>query len=99
MLRALDFIFRVFDIVLRSPYRIIGPGYCEYWYREGKRKTDIHFEYLSPEGGVDMVVYASSIEHWLPPHQEETISETKRQEITGRFEQYLRKTGTRYRVQ
>jgi hypothetical protein len=90
MLLLLDFFTSIIDVFVRSEYRFIGPGYGEYWYREGKRKASISFEYLSGDEGIDMVVYIRSTKRWLPPDANELIDDEKLKQIAERFEAYLK---------
>ena len=99
MLKFEAFFTRIMDVFLRPDYRFIGPGYCEYWYREGRYRASIHFEYLDPSGEYSMVIYMSSVKHWMPPHEKELISDDKRKQIAVRFETYLKGRGKRFKMQ
>ncbi len=98
MLTILDLFARFVDFFLRPNYRIVGPDYWQYWYREGDHKVAIYFERLAPSGGVDIVVYMTSVKVWMPPHEDEGIDDKKRGQIAERLRSHLERNGTRCRI-
>jgi hypothetical protein len=80
-------------LITSAPYRIIDDGYCRFLYMEGDHMIHVGYERLS--GEYNRVVYEPR-RHWLPPHNNEQISDAKLQLIKERVGQRLTKQGTTY---
>jgi hypothetical protein len=65
-------------------------------YREHDRVMQIHVERAAVE--VDWSIYPESIRSWLPPHQDEPISDEKRRQILERIVSALNFLAVKYRV-
>jgi hemolysin activation/secretion protein len=45
------------------------------------------------KGNPNRLVYSSTIEQWLPPHDDEAITATQRREIADRIGKFLEQDG------
>lgn len=60
-------------------------------YEEGGKIVLIEAEMLAEE--IDLVIYADSIKHWLPPHENELISQDEKKTIKKNVTTALEKKG------
>ena len=72
----------------RYLYRVDRDGYR---YCEGPRCLLLQIELLS--GRPNRLIYASTIDGWLPPHDGEPISADKRKEIAETIRLFLDRSG------
>lgn len=63
-------------------YRLISQHRFYYHYIEGKRvmKVNVH-DYFNSDGQFCADVTLDSLNHWLPPHDQETITPEKKRKI------------------
>ena len=66
---------------------VIRWGRDEYKYLEGGRALMFQAEMLS--GYPQRVIYSRTIKQWLPPHENEIITDEKRKEILQRVCKYF----------
>ena len=78
----------------RYLYRVDRDGYR---YCEGPRCLLVQVELLS--GRPNCLIYASTIDRWLPPHEGEPISADKRKEIAETIRLFLEKSGDHPAIQ
>ncbi len=71
-------------------------GRDEYLYKEGNHSLMIYAELLT--GNPDIDIDISSIRKWLPPHQDEYLSQEDKNRILKKFCAYLDLNGVSYRV-
>jgi len=71
--------------------RLYPVGRDEFRYCEDDRFLDVQIELLS--GKPRRLLYPSTITSWLPPHENEPISESKRREIARTICEFLNATG------
>jgi Immunity protein 74 len=76
---------------------IIRLGRDEYKYVEGDHTLTLQVEMLS--GTPRRVIYSRTIKNWLPPYENERISEQKRKEILERVCKYFDANGISYAVE
>jgi hypothetical protein len=72
-------------------------GRDEYKYIEGDHVLTLQIEMLS--GTPRRVIYQRTIKKWLPPHENEAISDEKRKEILERVCKYFEINTISYIVQ
>lgn len=72
-------------------------GRDEYKYIEGDHALTLQVEMLS--GTPRRVIYSRTIKKWLPPHDNEAISDEKRKEILERICKYFEINRISYTVQ
>jgi hypothetical protein len=72
-------------------------GRDEYRYVEGDHVLTLQIEMLS--GEPRRVIYSRTIKKWLPPHDNEVISDEKRKQIVEKISQYFEMNGVSYVVQ
>jgi hypothetical protein len=78
----------------RYLYRVDRDGYR---YCEGPRCLLVQVELL--RGRPNRLIYASSIDRWLPPHEGEPISPDRRQEIAETIRAFLDRSGDHAAIQ
>ena len=66
-------------------------------YKEGDRAIDISVELMS--GETSRIIYSSSIQQWLPPHDKDLISDEKKREILQKVCENFDANGYSYTVQ
>src|SRR5262245_35143301 len=71
-------------------------GRDEYKYLEGERSLVLQVDMLR---GRNRLLYSSTIERWLPPHEDETISEEDRRRIAAKIASFLTSQGYSVKVQ
>ena|SRR5262245_896417 len=71
-------------------------GRDEYKYIEGDRALTVQIEMLT--GSPKRVIYTSTIRKWMPPNDDEAISEEKRREIVARICKYFETNNISYTV-
>ncbi|MEW5978115.1 MAG: Imm74 family immunity protein [Acidobacteriota bacterium] len=71
--------------------QLIPTGRDEYQYIEGKRRLRLQIELL--KGDPSRVLYSSTIRRWLPPHQDEPLTEADRKRIALKIADFMRKQG------
>jgi hypothetical protein len=71
-------------------------GRDEYKYVEGDHALKLQVEMLS--GDPRRVIYSRTIKNWLPPFENEGITEQKRREILERVCKYFDANGISYTV-
>jgi hypothetical protein len=76
--------------------RLIKLGRDEYKYIEGERSLVLQIDMLK---GPNRLLYSSTIKHWLPPHQDEKISEVDRQRIASKIASFLVSQGYSVKVE
>jgi Immunity protein 74 len=76
--------------------QLIKIGRDEYKYLEGERSLVLQVDMLR---GRNRLLYSSTIERWLPPHQDETISEEVRHRIATKIANFLTSQGYSVKVQ
>ena len=89
-----------------SKQRAQGPSYYSiryidayhYRYQEGQYCIDIPIEIMMGRN-LDLVVYASTLIHWNPPHDHEFITDTERELILRKLEEKLLKEKTRFKIE
>ena len=59
-------------------------------YREGERAMSVDSELLSSASPAGIAVWKNSIARWLPPHENETLSEAKRGTILENIRRAIR---------
>ncbi|PYJ06752.1 MAG: hypothetical protein DMF06_17465 [Verrucomicrobia bacterium] len=72
-------------------------GRDEYRYCEGDHAVILQIEML--RGTPSRLIYSSTIRQWLPPYQQEEISDTKRGEIAETIRIFLESCGESVVVQ
>jgi hypothetical protein len=78
-----------------SELKVLGRD--EYKYIEGERSLILQIDLL--RGVPNRLLYSSTIERWLPPHQDETISEEDRKRIAAKIANFLTGQGYSVKVQ
>jgi Immunity protein 74 len=76
---------------------LIRIGRDEYKYVEGEKKLVVYIE--MGMGSQPFRLYCSSIDRWLPPHENEEISDVERQRIASRIADCLSRHKMRVTVQ
>jgi Immunity protein 74 len=71
-------------------------GRDEYKYIEGDRALTVQVEMLS--GTPRRVIYSRTIKNWMPPHDNEIITEDKRKEIVANICKYFEMNNISYTV-
>jgi hypothetical protein len=71
-------------------------GRDEYKYIEGDRALRVQIEMLS--GTPEKVIYSRTVKNWLPPHENEVITEEKRKEIVAKICKYFEINNISYTV-
>jgi hypothetical protein len=71
-------------------------GRDEYKYFEGDRALTVQIEMLS--GTPKRLIYTSTIKKWMPPYDNETITEEKRKEIVAKICKYFEMNNISYTV-
>ena len=77
--------------------QLIMLGRDEYKYIEGERSLVLQIEML--RGVPNRLLYSSTIKRWLPPHQDERISEEDRQRIATKIANFLVSQGYSVKVE
>ena len=72
-------------------------GRDEYRYVEGDHVLTLQIEMLS--GEPRRVIYSRTIKKWLPPHDNEVISDEKRKQIVEKISQHFEMNRVSYVVQ
>jgi hypothetical protein len=72
-------------------------GRDEYKYIEGGRALTVQIEMLS--GTPRRVIYSRTIKKWMPPYDNETITEDKRKEIVAKICKYFEINNISYTVE
>jgi Zn-dependent M32 family carboxypeptidase len=72
-------------------------GRDEYRYVEGDHVLTLQIEMLS--GEPRRVIYSRTIKKWLPPHDNEVISDEKRKQIIEKISQHFEMNRVSYVVQ
>src|SRR5215510_5777749 len=72
-------------------------GRDEYKYVEGDHTLKLQVEMLS--GTPRRVIYSRTIKNWLPPYENERITEQKKREILERVCKYFDANGISYTVE
>lgn len=72
-------------------------GRDEYKYVEGDHSLTLQVEMLS--GSPRRVIYSRTIKNWLPPYENERITEQKRKEILEKVSKYFDMNGISYTVE
>ena len=72
-------------------------GRDEYKYIEGERSLILQIDML--RGKPNRLLYSSTIKRWLPPYQDEAISEQDRQRIATKIANFLTSQGYSVKVQ
>lgn len=72
-------------------------GRDEYKYIEGDHALTLQIEMLS--GTPKRVIYSRTIKKWLPPNDNEAISDDKRKEIVDKICKYFETNRVSYTVQ
>jgi len=72
-------------------------GRDEYKYVEDDHALKVQVEMLS--GNPRRVIYSRTIKNWLPPYENERITEQKRREILERVCKYFDANGISYTVE
>jgi Immunity protein 74 len=80
-----------------SSSRLIRLGRDEYKYVEGDRSLILFIELLT--GKPELAIHSSSIDKWLPPDEDQTITEEERQQVTRKIAQYLAERGRSVMIQ
>jgi hypothetical protein len=65
-------------------------------YREGDHSVEVYADMMTTD--IDFVVYPNQLDHWMPPHQDEVIPETKKEEILSRLWKWMERQGMKYEV-
>jgi hypothetical protein len=71
--------------------RLLRLGRDEYKYCDGDRALVLQIEILT--GKPERFLYSSTINQWLPPHDNEPIGPTQRREIAERISRCLETAG------
>lgn len=71
-------------------------GRDEYKYIEGDRALRVQIEMLS--GTPKRIIYSSTVNNWMPPHDNEIITEEKRKEIVAKICKYFEINNISYTV-
>jgi hypothetical protein len=71
-------------------------GRDEYKYIEGDRALRVQIEMLS--GSPKRVIYSRTIKNWMPPHDNEIITDDKRKEIVAKICKYFEMNDISYTV-
>jgi len=90
------FIPRVNVIESDSGFSVEVLGRTGLCYREGNRNLKVDSEVLMGPSG--MVVDASSVRKWSPPHDDQVIDEARRKEIVGNIQAAFRFRGLEIEV-
>jgi hypothetical protein len=77
--------------------QLIKLGRDEYKYVEGDRSLVLQID--MGIGQPSRLLYSSTIKGWLPPHQDEKISEEDRQRIAGKIAKFLVSQGESVKVE
>src|SRR6266496_2724573 len=72
-------------------------GRDEYKYIEGDRALTVQIEMLS--GTPRRVIYSRTIKKWMPPYDNEPITEDKRKEIVAKICKYFEINNISYTVE
>jgi len=81
-----------------SSSELFKVGRDEYKYVEGDRSVVVFVELLWGEG-TDVRLHSSSIDQWLPPHQNTPITADQRQQIASKIAKFLKEQGKSVEVQ
>lgn len=68
-----------------------------YEYSEGDHSLIVQVEVQS--GKPDVIIYSSTIDKWLPPYEDEPLSQSKHEEILQKVIKHLQRGGITYEVQ
>jgi hypothetical protein len=71
-------------------------GRDEYKYIEGDRALRVQIEMLT--GAPKRVIYSATIKNWMPPNDNEVITEDKRKEIVAKICKYFEMNNISYTV-
>ncbi|MEW5978116.1 MAG: Imm74 family immunity protein [Acidobacteriota bacterium] len=71
--------------------RLIRIGRDEYRYVEGERTLTLQIDML--KGRPSKLIYPSSIDRWLPPHEDKPITDLDRKRIAQKIADFMRKQG------
>jgi hypothetical protein len=77
--------------------QLIRLGRDEYRYIEGDRSLILQIDML--KGIPNRLIYSSTIEHWMPPHQNKAISEEDRRRIATKIAGFLTNQGFSVKVE
>ena len=80
-----------------SGSQLIRLGRDEYKYIEGERSLVLQID--MGIGVPNRLLYSSTIKRWLPPHQDETITEEDRQRIASKIANFLVSQGYSVKVE
>jgi len=80
-----------------SGSQLMRLGRDEYKYVEGERSLVLQID--MGRGVPNRLLYSSTIKRWLPPHQNETISEEDRKRIAAKIANFLTGQGYSVKVQ
>jgi immunity protein 74 of polymorphic toxin system len=72
-------------------------GRDEYKYVEGDRALTVQIEMLS--GTPKRVIYSRTIKNWMPPYENEIITEDKRKQIVAKICKYFEMNNISYTVE
>ena len=78
-----------------SVSQLIRLGRDEYRFVEGDRSVLVFIEML--RGTPNRLIQLSSIEHWLPPHEDQEIGKEEQQRIADKIANFL--AGQGYKVE
>lgn len=79
------------EIAIDGSRRLVMLGRDEFKYIDGERSMIVFVELLS--GRPQRAIHLSSIDKWLPPHEDQMISEQQRQQIASAIAQAFTSRG------
>jgi hypothetical protein len=71
--------------------QLVRVGRDEYKYLEGERSLLVQIDML--RGKPSKMLYSSTIGPWLPPHQDEPVTEADRSRIANKIADFLTRHG------
>jgi len=104
MRRIIAQFVKYFDRLFRLKYFEPAPGIWfeptgagSYRYHSGDYSANIEGELLV--GAIDIVIYAYSLSSWMPPHEQEPLTDQKRREIVADLCKVLEHYNRKYDIQ
>ena len=79
------------ETVIDDVSQLLKAGRDEYKYVEGERSLLVQIDML--RGKPSKMLYLSTIKQWLPPHQDEPITEAERTRIAKKIADFLTRQG------
>ena len=79
------------ETVIDGSRRLFMLGRGEFKYIDGDRSMIVFIELLS--GKPERAIHVSSIKNWLPPHEDQIISDQERQQIANAIAQAFTSRG------